>query len=263
MNKYLIKKIFLVFMISLFAINPFSAKADAKQKDLVIFAAASLKDALDEVSLNFLADEKISANTSYAASSALAKQIEQDAPADVFISANVKWVDYLDEKNLLKEKTRFNLLGNNIVLIANITSDLKKVDINEGFSLLELLNGGRLAMAETSSVPAGIYGKQALENLKIWDNVKNNLAQADSVRSALMLVSRGEAPLGIVYATDAASDKNVKVVGVFPDNSYEPVIYPAAIMANSTNKNAEKFLNYLKKSSTKKIFEKHGFNVLK
>ena len=196
------------------------------QSDMVIFAAASLKNALDEIATGWSKDTgKPMPKISYAASSALAKQIEQGAPADLFISADLDWMDYLAGKNLIKADTRFNLLGNKIVLIAPKDSKLTSVDI-KGPDLAKALNGGRLSMANVDSVPVGKYGKAALEKLGAWNDVKDHLAQAENVRAALLLVSRGEAPLGIVYSTDAAAEPNVKIVASFPEDSHPPIIYP-------------------------------------
>lgn len=237
------------------------AATTATAKGPLEFAAASLKDALDAVNAAWLKDSGKEAVPSYLASSALAKQIEQGAPADIFISADEDWMNYLADKKLIKADTRFDLLGNTLVLIAPKDS---KIDtkIAQGFPLAELLGDGHLAMGNTDSVPAGKYGKAALTKLGVWDAVKDKVAQADNVRAALKLVSTGEAPLGIVYGTDAKSDPNVKVIDTFPEGTHPPIIYPAAIVASSTNATAPALLAYLKSAAAQSIFKDQGFKIL-
>jgi len=238
------------------------ATARAQAGGLVIFAATSLKNALDEIAAAWIKETgKPAPKISYAASSALAKQIEQGAPADLFISADTDWMDYVDKKDLIKKDTRVNLLGNKIVLIAPRDSSVA-FDIKPGFDLAKALGGGKLAMANVDAVPAGKYGKAALEKLGAWNGVKDNVAQAENVRAALLLVARGEAPLGIVYSTDAAAEPNVKIAGVFPADSYPSVIYPAAVTKESKTADASLFLDYLKSSKARPAFEKQGFTVL-
>lgn len=232
------------------------------QDSTVIFAAASLKNALDEIAGAWSKETgKPMPKISYAASSALAKQMEQGAPADMFISADTDWMDHVDKKDLIRKDTRINLLGNKIVLIA--PRDTKAtVEVKQGFDLAKALGTGRLAMANVDAVPAGKYGKAALEKLGAWNGVKDKVAQAENVRAALLLVSRGEAPLGIVYATDAAADPNVKIVGEFPADSHPPIIYPAALTKDSKAADARAFFDYLKSSKARPAFEKQGFTVL-
>ena len=222
-----------------------TAPAAAQNRDVLVFAAASLKNALDEVAAQWQRESGKKVAISYAASNTLIKQIEQGAPADMFISADLDWMDYGQQKGLIKPDTRSNLLGNRLVLIApkdsNITADIKP-----GFDLAALLKGGRLAMGNVDAVPAGKYGKASLEKLGAWDGVKDKIAQAESVRAALLLVARGEAPLGIVYQTDAAADPTVKIVGTFPENTHPPIIYPIALTKDSTNPDAVAFLNFLR-----------------
>jgi molybdate transport system substrate-binding protein len=202
-----------------------------------------------------------SAMISYAASPVLAKQIEEGAPADVFISADLDWMDYLAERKRIKPEIRFNLLGNRLVLIVPKDSVLE-AKIEPGFSLASLLGDGRLAMANTDSVPAGKYGNASLQALGVWDQVKDKIAQAENVRAALLLVSRGEAPLGIVYTTDAKADPKVKVLGTFPDDTHPPIIYPVAVLAQAKSADAQAFVNYLKTNAAKSLFEAQGFEVL-
>ena len=243
------------------AVVPIAA-ARAQAGGLVIFAAASLKNALDEIATGWAKDTgKPMPRISYAASSALAKQMEQGAPADLFISADLDWMDYVAKKDLIKADTRVNLLGNKIVLIAPKDSKAT-VEVKQGFDLAKALAGGKLAMGNVDAVPAGKYGKAALEKLGAWDGVKDKVAQAENVRAALLLVARGEAPLGIVYATDAAAEPNVKIVGSFPEDSHPPIIYPAAVIKDAKSADAKPFLDYLRTIQARPAFEKQGFTVL-
>jgi molybdate transport system substrate-binding protein len=238
---------------------PLEARS-ADDKGPLIFAAASLKDALDAVNAAWQKKTGKQATISYAASSTLAKQIEQGAPADVFVSADQDWMNYLAERNLIKAGTRFDLLGNTLVLIAPKDSPAT-AKIGPDFALAALLVDGRLAMADTASVPAGKYGKAALESLRVWGSVKDKLAQAENVRAALALVSRGEAPLGIVYGSDARSDPKVRVVDIFPAKTHPPIVYPAAETAASASPDAIGFLDFIKSSAAADIFEAQGFKV--
>ena len=242
-----------------FAVTPPPARAQGE--DLVVFAAASLKNALDGVAKEWQKETGKSVKISYAASSALAKQMEHGAPAQMFISADVPWMDYVEQKGLIRKDTRFNLLGNRIVLIAP-KDKAAAVDIKPGFDLAGLLGGGRLAVANVEAVPAGRYGKAALEKLGVWASVSGRLAQAENVRAALVLVSRGEAPLGIVYQTDAAADPGVRVVGAFPENTHPPIIYPVALTANASHPDAAALLAYIRSPKAKTLFEAQGFAVL-
>ena len=238
-------------------------QATAQGKDVVILAAASLKNALDDASADWTKQTGKTTKISYAASSALAKQIEGGIPADIFISADVPWMDYVAERKLIKPPSRSDFLGNQIVLIAGKDSkiDLK---IDKGFNLKGALgNDGRLSMGNVDAVPAGKYGKAALESLGVWPSVSNRVAQAENVRMALTLVSRGEAPLGIVYKTDAASDPAVRIVGAFPADSHPAIIYPMALLTTSTNPDAQAFIDFLKTPAARPYFEKQGFTVLK
>lgn len=241
-------------------IQPSSTGAQ-EARSVVVFAAASLKTALDDVAASWKGETGRTAAISYAASSALARQIEQGAPADIFISADLAWMDYLAENGLIKSETRAELLGNAIVLVAPKDS-AAETTIAPGFDLQGLIGDGRLAMADTAAVPAGRYGKAALETLGVWDDVKDSVAEAENVRAALLLVSRGEAPLGIVYRTDAAADASIRIVGTFPEDSHPPVVYPAAVTASATHPDATAFLDYLKTNAARALFERHGFTSL-
>jgi molybdate transport system substrate-binding protein len=223
-----------------------------------VFAAASLKTALDAVAEDWQHETGTDPVISYAATSALAKQIEQGAEADVFISADLDWMDYVEERGLIDPKSRFDLLANQLVLITLKNSGLT-ARIEPGLPLAKLLGGGRLAIANVDAVPAGKYGKAALQSLGLWDAVKDELAQAENVRAALRLVARGEAPLGIVYASDAKADPSVTVLGVFPEAAYPPIVYPAARLKDACGPQTEAFLAYLRSPDAARRFEANGF----
>lgn len=250
-----------VFAALVIAFAAFAAPRPAAADDVLVFAAASLKNALDDAASSFQQHGGAKVNVSYAASSALAKQIENGAPADIFISADLDWMNDVQQHNMIQPSTRVNLLGNVLVLIAPADSSVK-VDIKPGFALAALLGDGHLAMADPDAVPAGKYGKAALQKLGVWDAVEGKVARAEDVRAALLFVSRKEAPLGIVYQTDAAADQGVKVAGVFPPDTYPPIIYPIALTASTKNPDAAKFLAFLRSSDAKPFFEKQGFAVL-
>ncbi|MFZ5789108.1 MAG: molybdate ABC transporter substrate-binding protein [Pseudomonadota bacterium] len=230
--------------------------------DTLVFAAASLKTALDQVASEFEAKTGAKVTISYAGSSALAKQIEQGAPADIFISADLDWMDYLAGKKLIREETRRDLLGNALVLIAPADSSLS-IRIGPGFPLADALGDGYLAVADTAAVPAGKYARASLEKLGVWDGVKDRLAQAENVRVALALVARGEASLGIVYRTDATAEPKVRIVDSFPADSHPPIVYPVAQTASSASPDATAFLGFLRSDEARKAFEAQGFEVLK
>ena len=227
---------------------------------IAVFAAASLKNAMDEVSAGFERETGRAAGVSFAGSSALARQIQHGAPADIFISANPGWMDALEREGLIDPATRFDLLGNALVLIAH-GRGAPAVEIGPGLDIAGMLGEGRLAMTLVDAVPAGIYGKAALESLGVWEAVAPKVAQADNVRAALALVSSGEAPMGIVYATDAAADDNVTVLGAFPADSHPPIVYPAAAVAASRNPLNTRFLAWLRGPAARKAFERQGFVV--
>lgn len=231
------------------------------QEPVTVFAAASLKTALDAISESWSQEEGRQATVSYAGSSALARQIEEGAPADLFISADLDWMAYLADRDLIDTASERRLLGNRIVLVAPADSSVE-LSIAPGFGLAGALGDGRLAMANIDAVPAGRYGKAALETLGVWDGVADKVAQAENVRAALQFVALGEAPLGIVYQTDATAEPGVRVVGTFPEDSHEPIIYPAALTADSANPDAAAFLNYLQGDEARGIFEEQGFTVL-
>ena len=231
------------------------------QEQITVFAAASLKNALDETDAAFTKASGVNVVASYAASSALAKQIEQGAPADVFLSADLQWMDYVAERKLIKADSRVNLLGNKLVLIAPAFSKLEQIAIGQGFDIAKLAGDGRIAVADVRAVPAGLYAKAALEKLDAWTAAEPKLAMAENVRATLAFVARGETPVGIVYETDAKIEPKVKIVGTFPDGSYPPVTYPAA--ATATGKPAAaRYLDFLRGPAAKAIFERYGFSFL-
>jgi molybdate transport system substrate-binding protein len=245
----------------LLVLSTFGNAPEAQSGKVLVFAAASLKTALDEINAQWQGRTGKRAVVSYAASSALAKQIEQGAPADIFISADLDWMEYLAERKLIRPETRSDLLSNRLVLIAPKGTNLQ-VDIKPGFPLASLLGQGHLALANTDAVPAGKYSKAALEMLGVWELVKGRIAQAENVRAALLLVSRGEAPLGIVYESDAVSDPSVVTVGILPDATHPRIIYPIALTSGSTSPDAGGFLDELKSPQARTIFEKQGFTML-
>ena len=233
----------------------------AQEKSVVVFAAASMKNSLDDVNAAFAKQSSIKVVASYAATSTLMKQIEQGAPADVFLSADIHWMDYGAQRNLIKTDTRLNLLGNRLVLIAPKDSKVGDVSIGPGFDLAGLAGNGRIATGDVRAVPVGLYAKAALEKLGVWASVEQKMAMAENVRAALVLVARNEAPLGIVYETDAKVDPGVKIVGVFPEDSHPPIIYPVALTANAKPVAAQ-YLAFLRTQAAKSIFEHYGFTFL-
>lgn len=235
---------------------PVAAKADP-----MVFAAASLTDALNEIGAAYKADTGKTATFSFAASSALARQIEASGGgADIFMSADTEWMDYLDNRGFINHSTRANLLGNHLVLVAPKDANVS-VKIAPHFDLLDALHGGRLSVADPDSVPAGKYARTALTSLGVWNSVADHLVQAENVRVALAYVSRGEAPLGVVYTTDAMSDKGVKIVDDFPDNTHQPIVYPAALTKDAKGEAAD-FLKYLSGDKARAVFQKDGFILL-
>jgi molybdate transport system substrate-binding protein len=238
-----------------------TAGTPALAADPTVFAAASLKNALDDVAAAYKQSTGKSVTISYAGSNVLAKQIEEGAPADIFFSADLDWMKYVADRKLIQPDSQKTLLGNAIVLVAPKDSTAK-VDVGAKLDLAGLLGAdGKLAMANVDSVPAGKYGKASLVALGLWDGVSARVVQADNVRAALTFVSRGEAPLGIVYATDAAAEPGVKVLGAFPEDSHPPILYPVALTAKASPEAAE-FFNYLKSPAAVPAFTKQGFTVL-
>lgn len=227
--------------------------------DVTVFAAASLTDALDRIAAQWSEETGQTAVMSYAGSSALARQIQQGAPADIFISASEDWMDAVQASGDIRPDTRCDLLGNSLVLIAH--GDAAPVTIDNTLDLTAMLDGGRLSMAMVDSVPAGIYGKAALTHLGLWDAVAPMIAQSDNVRSALTFVARGEAPLGTTYATDAAAQDDVTILGTFPADSHDPIVYPAAVTAQSDNDQAQAFLDYLSSDAARAVWAEFGFTT--
>ena len=232
----------------------------AAADEIVVFAAASLKTALDPIAQAFETASGDRVRISYAGSNTLAQQILQGAPADIFISASTEWMDEVDRGGALADGTRTDLLANRLVLVAH-DAQAPQLAPAPGFDLAGALKGGRLAMALVDAVPAGQYGKEALESLGVWDAVAPHVAQADNVRAALALVATGEAPLGIVYATDASAEPRVHVVGTFPEDSHAPITYPAALLKHSSDGDRA-FFEALQATGADAVFEAQGFTVL-
>jgi molybdate transport system substrate-binding protein len=233
----------------------------AQQRTITVFAAASLKNAFDDINAAFAKAAGVRVVTSYAASPALMKQIEQGAPADVFASADLDWMEYGVRQKLVQADTRVNLLGNRLVLIAPRNSSLPGVAIAPGLDLAGLAGTGRIVTGDVRSVPAGKYAKAALEKLGAWQSVEKKLAMAENVRAALTLVARGEAPLGIVYETDAKVEPNVKVLGTFAPDLHPAIVYPAALTSHA-KREAAQYLAFLRSGAAKAIFESYGFTFL-
>jgi molybdate transport system substrate-binding protein len=252
----------LVFAIAAAIAAVTMSPAAVAQDRIVVFAAASMKDSLD--SFNAVFSKRATTTNvvvSYAATSALMKQIESGAPADMFASADLEWMDYGAQHKLIKEDTRFNLLGNRLVLIAPKDSKIADVAIGPGFDLARLAGDGRIVTADVRAVPVGKYAKAALEKLGAWTAAEKKFAMVENVRAALTLVARGEAVLGIVYETDAKVEPNVKIVGRFPSDSHPPIIYPVALTATAKPA-AAPYLAHLHSAEAKGIFEAYGFTFL-
>lgn len=244
------------------SLSAVTSQPAAARDSITVFAAASLRNALDDVDAAFTEAAGVKVVASYAASSALAEQIAQGAPADVFVSADTEWMDFLAKQKLIKPDTRVDLLGNSLVLIARKGSKLDHVSISNGFDIAKLAGSGRIAVADVTAVPAGRYAKAALQWLGVWQAAEPKLAQAENVRAALAYVARGEAPLGIVYSTDAAIEPAVKIVGVFPADSHPSIVYPVAATAQAKSPSVTRYLHFLHTPAAKAIFEKYGFRFL-
>ena len=229
--------------------------------DILVFAAASTASAFDEVIRLYRAKGQETVTASFAASSTLAKQVANGAPAHLFVSANTDWMDYLSKRKAIDRQSRRRLLGNRLVLVAPAASRLT-LAVTPGFSLAGALGDGRLALGDPDHVPAGIYARKALQSLGVWKTVKDKLARAANVRAALVLVERGEAPLGIVYGTDAAVTKKVRIVGEFPATSHPPIRYEAALVSGRDGPEARRFFDYLTTPEAAKVFARHGFRVM-
>jgi molybdate transport system substrate-binding protein len=237
------------------------AALPASGAEVTVFAAASLKEAMDEQTRRFEAATGNKVIVSYGGSNALARQIEAGAPADVFISADLDWVDYVERRGLLVSGSRVNLLRNELVLIAPATSSAA-LRIAPGFALATALRNEKLAMANPDSVPAGKYGKRALESLGVWKSVEKQVVRTDNVRAALVLVARGEATFGIVYKTDALAERSVRIVDTFPEATHAPIVYPAALVAPGGSPAAKALLDFLRSGAARPIWEKYGFAPL-
>jgi len=235
-----------------------ATQAQAADK-VTVFAAASLTNAMQDIAAQYQKEKGVQVVSSFASSSTLARQIEQGAPADLFISADQQWMDYSISKQQIVENTRYTLLGNELVLVAAKASKFDKVEIDDKTQWTKLLGDSRLAVGDPDHVPAGIYAKEALQKLGAWSTLEPKLARASDVRGALALVEREEAPLGIVYGSDAIASKKVKVVGTFPASSHKPVEYPMAIVKDHEKPEVRAFYDYLKTPAASAIFKQYGF----
>lgn len=233
--------------------------AVAADNTITVFAAASLTNALEDIATQYQQGKPVKIVSSFASSSTLARQIEQGAPADLFISADQQWMDYAIDKHSVDKQTRYTLLGNELVLIAPTASQPQPVDISKSTDWKSLLKGQRLAVGDPDHVPAGIYAKEALEKLGAWETLSPVMARANNVRAALALVERDETPYGIVYGSDAVASKKVKVVGIFPADSHKPVEYPMAIVSQHPSAAVSAFFQYLKSPEAAVIFKRYGF----
>ncbi|HET9448713.1 MAG TPA: molybdate ABC transporter substrate-binding protein [Steroidobacteraceae bacterium] len=231
--------------------------ADADNGQTLVFAAASLTNVLDEIGAAYTQQTERPVKFSYAASSALARQLEAGARADVFFSADLEWMDYVQARNLIDRTSRRSVLGNRLALVAPADSKIE-LKIAPGFALAAALGKGRLATGDPESVPVGKYARSALTSLGVWNDVADRLVRADNVRSALAFIARGETPLGIVYETDAKIDKRVRVVDFFPADSYPPIVYPIALTAQARPA-ARQFVDFLQSAAAQEAFKKYGF----
>lgn len=238
-------------------IQPAAMADDKRQPDLLVFAAASLTNVLGELSTTWSARSGVRIRTSFASSSVLARQIEAGGRADAFISADQEWMDYLQSHNLIDKATRRNLIANRLVLIAPVDSKIE-LKIAPGFDLVGTLGKQRLATGDPDTVPVGRYARSALVTLGVWNKIQDRLVRADNVRSAMTFVALGEAPLGIVYATDAKVDSKVRIVDTFPENTHPPITYPGAAIKGSRG-DAREFLEFLASPQARDIWVKYGF----
>jgi molybdate transport system substrate-binding protein len=229
---------------------------------VTVFAAASLKEALDEQARHFETDTGNRVSVSYGGSNALARQVEAGAPADIFVSADLDWMDYLEQRGLLVGGSRVNLLRNDLVLVEPTTSRRTTLSIGPHFALAATLGTQKLALANPDSVPAGKYAKAALTVLGVWSAVEEQVVRTDNVRAALALVARGEAAFGIVYKTDALADKAVRIVDVFPESTHAPIVYPAALVAPAKSPAAKLLLDFLRSAAARTVWQKYGFGAL-
>jgi len=231
--------------------------ADDRNQTILVFAAASLTNVLDEIGTAYTQQTGQTVKFSYAASSALARQLEAGARADVFFSADLEWMDYVQARGLIDRTTRRNVLGNRLALVAPADSKIE-LKIAPGFALVAALSNGRLATGDPESVPVGKYARSALTSLGVWNDVADRLVRADNVRSALAFIARGETPLGIVYETDAKVEKRVRVVDFFPADSHPPIVYPVAVTAQARPA-ARQFIDFLQSAPAQQAFKKYGF----
>ena len=257
----MLKRISAAALLAVASLHPALSQQATQDKTITVFAASSMTNVVNDLNAIFTRNPSVKVTPSYAASSALAKQIESGAPADVFISADTAWMDYAQQRKLIKNSTRFDLAGNRLVLIAPEDSKLGEQKIGPGFDLARLAGDGRIATGDVKSVPVGRYAKAALEKLGAWKAAESKFAMTDNVRAALVLVARGEAALGIVYETDAVVEPGVRVIGRFPTDSHPPIVYPVALTATAKPE-ADAYLKLLLSATAQVGLEKHGFTYL-
>lgn len=245
-----------LFIILILLLSP---PVQARNKTIIIYSAGSTTNAIIDIAELFSKQQGVRTITSFASSSTLARQIDNGAPAHIYLSANKQWMDYLDNKGLVEPETRFNLLKNRIVMIAPMDSPLNRITIEMNCPLSQLIGDGHLAMGDPDHVPSGIYGREALENLGVWHTIRPKVVRTKDVRSALVLVSRGEVPMGQVYSTDAAISNQVKTIGIFPLKSHSPIVYPVAALAGKNTPETLQFLSFLKTEPADRIFKQYGF----
>ncbi|TCV98039.1 molybdate ABC transporter substrate-binding protein [Biostraticola tofi] len=255
------KKYLVAWSVGLCLTAGLNVQAAAAADKVTVFAAASLTNALQDIAKQYQQDHQVEIVSSFASSSTLARQIEQGAPANLFISADQQWMDYVQDKKHIVEETRYTLLGNNLVLVAPNNSQQNHVDINPQTPWTSLLQGQKLAVGDPDHVPAGIYAKEALEQLGAWDTLSPVMARANSVRAALALVERQEAPLGIVYGSDVVATQGVKVIGTFPTDSHKTIEYPMALVKDNNSAAAQAFYDYLKTPAAAGVFKHYGFTT--
>lgn len=243
-----------------FWLLPLVGHGAAAPDSVTVFAAASLTDVMQELGATYTEETGTKIEFSFAATSTLARQVESGAHADVFFSADQEWMDYLEQRALIQNATRRNVLGNRLALVAPADSTVQ-LQVAPNFPLLAALKGGRLATGDPDAVPVGRYARAALITLGVWDDVKEHLVRADSVRTALAFVARGEVPLGIVYETDARIDKKVRIVDVFPESSHPPISYPVAL-TKAANAKAASFVEFVRGPAGTAAFQKYGFSIL-
>ncbi|PSW56332.1 molybdate ABC transporter substrate-binding protein [Photobacterium leiognathi] len=241
----------------------FSISASAADNNITVFAASSLTNALNDIAAKYRQETGVKTTLSFASSSALARQVALGAPANIYLSANEKWMDYVEQQGAVIDNSRVDVLKNSLVMVAPTDYPQNNISFSASWDLSKALDGTRLAVGNPDNVPAGRYAKQSLEFMHLWKQAEPLLARANNVRSALVLVERGEAKLGIVYKTDAEISKKVKIVATFPEDSHKPITYPMALVKGNDTPAAKAFYQYLQHDEAKAIFKQYGFGTVK